>query len=629
MQRVFIVLLVSLALSACNNQDSATSEPQSQSVNTSENGDAITSKSESEKLNEWFEAQYEEELMRSPIGLTFQGRKERYGEIDDMSEAAEAEQLEWKRKSVEAMKAMFDYDKLNDDAKISYDLWAYQYERAAAGVPFKRTGYIFEQMNGTHAFFPTLMMSFHPVASESEMQAYVSRLSAIGRAMDQLIERAKLGVQEGVRPPRFAYEIVHKEASEIISGKPFDESENDSSLWNDAKTKAADLVSKEIITQERSDELLEQTKQALVNDMAPAYKNLLDFIDGDMANTTAEAQGVHALPNGEAYYNYRLKQMTTTDMTADEIHDLGLAEVERIRGEMEAIKNQVGFEGDLQAFFTYIRDSKDNEQFYYPNTDEGRQAYIDDATAAIDNIRKELPNYFGILPKGELVVKRVEPFREQDGAPQHYYPGTPDGARPGIYYAHLSDMSTMPKNELEVIAYHEGLPGHHMQIAIAQELTGVPKFRTQAGFTAYAEGWGLYSEALAKEMNNTFTDPYSDFGRLGSEMWRAIRLVVDTGLHEKKWSQQQAIDFFAANSPAPQGTIEAEIRRYLVIGGQATAYKVGMIEIQRLRKKAEDALGDDFDIRDFHDTVLGGGSMPLSLLARRVDSWIDASKAAN
>ncbi len=627
MRKHLFILLISLGLMACENQSDSVSNDAFEKQAEPVASDQAQMKTSSEKLNEWFEDQYEQELMQSPIGLTFQGRKERNDEIDDMTEAAEAQRLEWKRKSVEAMKAMFEYEELSDDAKLSYDLWEYQYQRMKASEPFKRRGYIFEQMNGTHAFFPTLMMSFHGVESAADMQAYVSRLSGIGRAMNQLIERAKLGVEEGVRPPRFAYEIVRKEASEIISGKPFDDSDKDSSLWADANAKVAGLVEKQLISQEDGDQILAQTRTALVNDMAPSYQSLIAFIDGDMANTTEQAQGVHALPDGDDFYNYRLEQMTTTGMTAEEIHQLGLSEVARIRTQMEAIKDQVGFDGDLQAFFTHIRDSKDNAQFYYQNTDEGRQGYIDDATTAIENIRAELPNYFGILPKGELIVKRVEPFREQDGAPQHYFPGTPDGSRPGIYYAHLSDMSTMPKNELEVIAYHEGLPGHHMQIAIAQELTGVPKFRTQAGFTAYSEGWGLYSEALSKEMNNTFTDPYSDFGRLGSEMWRAIRLVVDTGMHAKKWSQEQAIEFFAANSPAPQGTIEAEIRRYLVIPGQATAYKIGMIEIQRLRKNAEETLGDNFDIKAFHDTILGGGAMPLSLLSRRVDSWLVSAKS--
>jgi uncharacterized protein (DUF885 family) len=226
-----------------------------------------------------------------------------------------------------------------------------------------------------------------------------------------------------------------------------------------------------------------------------------------------------------------------------------------------------------------------------------------------------------LLPKGGLVVKRVEAFREQPGAAQHYFPGTPDGSRAATYYAHLIDMNSMPKPGLESVAYHEGIPGHHMQIAISQELTGVPTFRTQSRSTAYSEGWGLYAESLAKEMG-AYQDPYSDFGRLGAEIWRAVRLVVDTGLHAKGWTEEDAVEYFRANSPISEGQIRAEIRRYIVMPGQATAYKIGMLKIQELRARAQDQLGARFDIRGFHDTVLGGGALPLSILERRVDAWI-------
>lgn len=581
-------------------------------------------KSETEKLNAWFEVKYEEELMMSPLSLTFQGRKDRYNEIDDMSEATQLKRIKWKGDSVEEMKSTFSYSKLSDAAKISYDLWEHQYESALAGKAFMRRGYVFHQMSGTHSFFPTLMMNYHTVETEQDMTDYISRVSAIGAAMADLTGQAKLAAGEGVRPPRFAYEIVMKESKAIISGAPFDDSGTDSTLWADANTKVSALVKADTITQKQGDSLIKAVRTALINDFAPGYDDLIAFMADDLKNTSEEALGVHALPEGDEFYKYRLKSITTTDMTADQIHQLGLDEVKRIRGEMEVIKKKDGFKGTLQEYFAYIRDSKDDEKFYYDNTDEGRQGYIDDATAAIENLKKELPNYFGILPKADLVVKRVEAFREQDGAPQHYYSGTPDGSRPGVYYAHLSDMKAMPKNELEVIAYHEGLPGHHMQISIAQELKGIPKFRTQAGSTAYVEGWALYTEALAKEMPNTYVTLGSDFGRLGSEMWRAIRLVVDTGMHHKKWSQQRAVDFFAQNSPAPLETIETEIRRYLVIPGQATAYKIGMIDIQRLRKMAEDQLGDKFDIKAFHDTVLGGGALPLDMLERQVKNWIEA-----
>lgn len=630
MRQTLIALTVGAALTlgftACTSKSVSSEAANKRSVSASAE-QPVAAMSESEKLNAWFEVKYEEEVMMSPIQLTFLGRKERYGELDDLSEASDIAQYKWKKQTVDEMKATFDYDKLDATAKLSYDLWNYQFEQMDRGKEFIRHAYIFEQMNGTHSFLPTLMMQFHKVEEESDMQAYVSRLSAIGRGMNQLIDRAKVIADGGVRPPKFAYEIVTKEAKDIISGKPFDDSDKDSSLLNDAKTKAAALVEAGKIDQARADELIAASAAALSQSFGPSYQRLIAYLEKDVVNASEQPQGVHALPNGKVFYKNMLKRNTTTNMTADEVHDLGLAEVARIRGLMEEIKRKDGFDGTLQEYFAYIRDSKNDPKFYFENTDEGRQGYIDTATAAIENIKKELPNYFGILPKADLVVKRVESFREQDGAPQHYYPGTPDGSRPGIYYAHLSDMATMPKNELEVIAYHEGLPGHHMQIAIAQELKGIPTFRTQAGFTAYAEGWALYSEALAKEMPNTFETLNSDFGRLGSEIWRAIRLVVDTGLHHKGWSMEQAVEFFSQNSPAPLGTIETEIRRYLVLPGQATSYKVGMIDIQRLRKMAETELGDKFDIKAFHDTVLDGGALPLSLLDRKVKTWVAQVKA--
>jgi uncharacterized protein (DUF885 family) len=310
--------------------------------------------------------------------------------------------------------------------------------------------------------------------------------------------------------------------------------------------------------------------------------------------------------------------MTTTDMTADEIHELGLAEVARISGEMESIRTAVGFEGDLDQFFAFVRD---DPRFYYANTDEGRQAYLDKARQDLAFITMRLPDWFGVLPKAPLEVRRVEPFREVAGQAQHYQRGSPDGSRPGIYYSHLSDMSAMPIPTLEATAYHEGLPGHHMQLSIAQELTGLPTFRTVAGFTAFSEGWGLYAEALAREMG-AYQDPYSDFGRLTNEIWRALRLVVDTGLHAGRWTEEQAVLYMLANSAIAEGQVRAEVRRYIVMPGQATSYKIGMLKIQELRARAEQALGDDFDIRAFHDVVLGSGGLPLTLLDRRVDEWL-------
>lgn len=583
----------------------------------------------SARLNAWFDAKYAEQLQFSPMQLTFLGRKDKNDEIDCMTLACQDEQLAWLKASTEEMEAAFEYDALSTADQMSYDIWKYQYDEAAKGAAFRYNGFVFDQMNGIQNFLPTFLISFHSVDTPEDMTAYIKRISESARALREAIAVARESADRGVHAPEFAYEGVIDQSRKIITGAPFTDG-GDSAILADIKSEIATLIDAGSIDDVQGGVLLAEAEEALKGDFLGAYEDVIAFATADMANSPDSTQpvGAYLQPEGAAYYNYRLETQTTTQMTADEIHELGLSEVARLRGDMEAIKEQVGFEGTLNEFFTMLRDSKDDERFYFPNTDEGREAYIADATAAINRIKEQLPNYFGILPKADLVVKRVEAFREQDGAAQHYYPGTPDGSRPGIYYAHLSDMTSMPKRELEVIAYHEGIPGHHMQISIAQELTGIPTFRTQANFTAYAEGWGLYSEWLAKEMPGTYADPYSDFGRLGSEIWRAIRLVIDTGLHSKGWTEEQAVQYFLDNAAITETQARSEVQRYIVMPGQATAYKIGMIKIQQLREKAEAELGDKFDIRGFHDTVLGGGSLPLELLERKVDAWIEAQKAA-
>jgi uncharacterized protein (DUF885 family) len=578
---------------------------------------------EDARLNAWFERKWEEGLQFSPMRMTMLGRKDRYAELDQMSREEAARQLAWQAAAVAEMKSSFDYDALGADARLSWDLLEYQLQAAREADRFRDHNYPFEQMGGAQAFLPTFMINFHKVETEADYTAYVARLRQVPRAFGQLMDQARRSAGLGIRPPRFAHEGVIDQAGKVITGAPFTAGP-DSALWADAQAKADALVKAGTMDVARGEALKAEARAALVEAVQPAYADVIAWYTADLPNAAVNPSGVGSThPNGAAYYEQRLRASTTTDMTADQVHQLGLREVARLRGEMEALKDSVGFKGDLPAFFHFIHT---DPRFKYPDTDAGRQAYIDDATAAIARIKRELPNYFGLLPKADLVVRRVEAFREQDGAPQHYYPSTPDGSRPGIYYAHLSDMSAMPKTELEVIAYHEGLPGHHMQIAIAQELEGVPEFRKQAGFTVYSEGWALYSEWLAREMPGTYADPYSEYGRLTSEMWRAIRLVVDTGLHAKGWTQEQAVAYMSANSSIPRPAVETEIRRYITWPGQATSYKVGMIRIQQLRAKAEAELGEDFDIRSFHDAVLGGGAMPLVLLERRIDKWIQDEK---
>jgi uncharacterized protein (DUF885 family) len=618
------IVALAVLLAACQPDPTISTQQSNQSSDASSSTkQAITSvQSESERINDWFEKKYEEQLQASPMMLTFLGRKEHYDKIDIMTEAEEIRKLALQKQSVEELKANFDYDKLNDEAKISYDIWVHQYEEAAERQQYNQNGYIFTQMQGIQSFAAQFLINFHKVDEEKDMLAYITRISGVSQAISDLLIRAQANASKGVRPPKFAYEGVIEQAQALITGAPFTSEGEDSALWADAQRKIASLLEAKKIDQTKADELLELAKNALNDHFLPSYQSLVAWFEKDIVNTDEIATGVGKQPNGKNYYNFMLKASTTTKLTADEIHGVGLSEVARITKEMMAIKDKVGFEGNLQDFFAFV---KTDQQFFYPNTDEGRQGYISDTENYLAQINEKLPDFFGILPKADLVVKRVEAFREQDGAAQHYFPGTPDGSRPGTYYAHLSDMSAMPKNEMEGIAYHEGNPGHHMQLSIAQELTAVPQFRTQANFTAYAEGWGLYAELLAKEMGG-YQNDFSDFGRLVNEIWRAVRLVVDTGLHSKGWTEAEAIAYFKEKTPVSDEAITSEVRRYIVWPGQATAYKVGMLKILALRAHAEKELADKFDIKGFHDTILGGGSVPLSILERRINTWIAKHK---
>lgn len=620
-KRALLPAMVAAALlSACDSpKQAATTDTPAQQTQ------AATQAPEQEtlRLNKWLDEQYEEQLQFSPIQLSFLGRKDKYDQIDDMSEKAFVRQLAWAKNSVEQLKANFNRDALTEEGKSSYDLWIFQYEQDVKAEPFKRHRYIFEQMGGVQSQLPNFLMNFHKVETEQDMKDYITRIGGVARAIDQLLVHAKASAEMGIRPPRFATEGAIDQATKLITGVPFDSSDADAPLFANAKSKIDTLLQAGTIDQAKADELTAAARNAMETQFGPSYKTLISWLKEDIKLASAEPQGASALPDGKAFYQMRLEHNTTTTMTADEVHQLGLSEVARIRKEMETIKDQMKFDGDLQAFFKFLRE---DPQFYYPNTDEGRQAYLDDSTAFLDNIKAKLPEYFGILPKADLVVKRVEAFREQPGGAQHYYPGTPDGSRPGVYYAHLADMTAYSTADMETVAYHEGNPGHHMQISIAQERTDIPQFRTQAGFTVYTEGWALYSEKLAKEMG-AFEDPYKLFGHLTAEMWRAIRLVVDTGMHDKGWSEEQAVAYFLENSAIPEKAVRSEVRRYLVWPGQATSYKIGMMKIQELRAKAEKQLGDKFDIRGFHDTVLSGGALPLPVLERRVDGWIKAKQA--
>jgi uncharacterized protein (DUF885 family) len=572
-------------------------------------------------LTAFLDAEYEKQLQFSPESLTSQGRKDQYGLLDDRSEAAADKELAWYEESVAHMKAKFKPEMLSEDAKLSYEIWQENLERAEISAKWRRNRYVFARGNAATGI-PNFLINQHRVDDKSDLVAYIARVGLIDEAMDQLLVRAKAAQADGVHMPGFTYAQSLGEIKRITTGAPFDNGK-DSALFADGKAKLAKLVADKKITADEGKAFEKQLSETMTRQMKPSYDRVAAFITEDEPNAQKPArQGAMALPGAPDFYSDMLYLSTTTRMTADEIHELGKAEVARIRGEMEKVKEAAGFKGTLEEFFVFMRT---NPKFLLPNNDDGANQYLKLAEGYLAGMKKKLPEYFGILPKADLLVRRVEPFREQPGGAQHYMRGTPDGSRPGIFYAHLSDMNAMPTYQLENIAYHEGLPGHHMQISIAQELTGVPKFRRQNGYSAFSEGWGLYSEALAKEMGFD-TDPYNDFGRLSGEIWRAIRLVVDTGLHAKGWTQQQAEDYFKANSAQPEAAIKSEIERYILNPGQATSYKIGMITIQRLRAEAKAALGEKFDIRTFHDAVLDGGALPLPVLEAKIRRWIEAEK---
>ncbi|HEX5765050.1 MAG TPA: DUF885 domain-containing protein, partial [Woeseiaceae bacterium] len=402
MRNFLTVLSIAALLAACGDakDDQSITTPAAEEPKTTSAPGAT--EAETARLNEWFEARWEEQLDFSPIRKTFLGRKDDYDKIDDLSEAAEDEQLAWRRRTTAEMKESFDYDSLTDEAKMSYDVWVYELERAERALPFRNLDYVFTQMQGPQAFLPQFLIAFHKVSGQSDMEAYITRISGISRGLDQLLERAKLGAEGGVRPPKFAYEGVLQQARALVTGEPFG-GEGEAPLWSDANTKIEALQKDGKIDEAKANELRDRAREALLKSFKPAYDRLIAWVESDLSNSSAEAEGVGALPNGIAYYDERLAFATTTDMTADEVHDYGLAEVARIRAEMEQIKSDVGFEGTLQEFFVFLRE---DPQFFFPNTDEGREGYIQAAREHLDYIEQSLPEYFGILPKADLEVKR-------------------------------------------------------------------------------------------------------------------------------------------------------------------------------------------------------------------------------
>ena len=429
---------------------------------------------------------------------------------------------------------------------------------------------------------------------------------ALTPLFDQLIEQLKIREKKGIIAPKFVFAHVIRDSKNILNGAPFTDGD-DSTLLADFKRKVEKLE----LDDSTKATLIEDAKKALVENVKPGYSKLIAYVE-QLEKKADTRDGVWKMPNGEAFFNNALARTTTTDLTSEQIHQLGLDEVARIHDEMRAIMKQVEFKGDLSEFFEFMRN---DPQFYYPDTEEGRQRYLTEATALIDDMKTRIDQLFLTKPKAELLVKRVEAFREKSAGKAFYNQPAADGSRPGIYYANLYKMEAMPTYQMAALAYHEGVPGHHMQIALKQELEGIPKFRKFGGYTAYTEGWGLYSELVPKEIG-LYQNPYDDFGRLAMELWRACRLVVDTGIHSKKWTREQGIDYYVSNTPNAKSDAVKMVERHIVMPSQATAYKVGMLKILELRQKAKDALADKFDIRQFHDVILSQGPVPLNVFGR-------------
>lgn len=569
--------------------------------------------SESEKANTFFETSFNESMDRSPMFQSYLGIKKDYDKWGDLSEENGERELEITKQELQTLQDSINPDALDFQTRISFQLFKENAENQIVDYKYRHHNYPVNQMFGTHTQVASFLINIHRVTDSSDAAAYVARLNGVEQLFDQLIDNLKIREEKGIVPPKFVFPRIIEASRNIVKGAPF-ESGQPSTLQTDfyAKVEALDLpVSVKSDFRNAADD-------ALKNVVLPAYNKLISFLQNQEGKATDD-DGIWKLPEGNEYYNVALARTTTTDLTADQIHETGLKEVARIHDEMREIMKQVEFDGDLQAFFKYL---KEDEQFFYPNTDEGKQAYIDSATVVIDNMKARLDELFITKPKADMIVKRVEPFREASAGKAFYQAPAPDGSRPGTYYANLENTADMPKYDMEALAYHEGLPGHHMDRSIAQELEGIPKFRKFGGYTAYVEGWGLYSELVPKEMG-MYSNPYSDYGRLAAELWRACRLVVDTGIHLKKWTREDGIAYYKNNTAGSDRDCERMVERHIVMPSQATAYKIGMLKILELREGAKEKLGNNFDIREFHEVVLTSGAVPLNVLEGLVDDWVE------
>ena len=563
-------------------------------------------------INHFYEKIFIEFALDNPQMLTGMGIKYSYDELSDNS--PEANQRSFELLETDYQQLMeYDRDSLTESERLSYDILAWFLADLVKGNEYRHNNYSVTQRGGSYQSIINFMVNMHKVDDESDAEDYISRLSKVGTLFDNTLLAVKEEQENGVIPPDF---IISKIIENLHNIRDPALSENPLVKDFDKKVNALDSLSDEQ-KQGLKTRMLE--KMTLV--VQPAYDRYINFFESikDHANSDA---GVWKFANGADYYQYRITSMTTTKYTAEALHQLGLEEVERILTEMENILLQQGYTGKTVG--EHMKQLSEEPRFLYPDTDEGREQVLADYRVLIEEADAVMGQAFSVRPQSAVEVRKVPEYREKTAAGGSYQGPSLDGTRPGIFYANLYDMKATPKYGMRTLAYHEAVPGHHFQIAIKTELKGLPTFRNFVGFTSYSEGWALYAERLAWELGLQ-QEPFGNLGRLQDELLRAVRLVVDTGIHHKRWTREQAIEYMAKTTGSAMSNVESEIERYIVWPGQALAYKVGMLKILELREKAKNALGDSYDIRDFHNVVLKNGAVPLTILEELVDDYIAAA----
>ncbi|MBC2652756.1 DUF885 domain-containing protein [Novosphingobium flavum] len=575
---------------------------------------------EDARLTAFLDAEFARDLAMRPQLATRLGMKEGKDRLDDNSEAAQLQRLEARRASVARMKASFVRDRLSPKGQTNFDIWATELERMELQYRFRAFQPPFYSfLYSAHSTLPDFLINTHTVSDAADLQAYNARIRGIPAALDTALAQTRQSEQAGVRVPRFQVERIIAGSRAIVSGAPFDGGA-DSPLMADARAKVGKLQAGGKITAAEAEALLADTRAALLA-MQPGYARVVAWAEGALPAAPSGRVGAVSLPGGADWYAAALRINTTLDLTAAQIHQTGLAELQRIAGEQDALARSAGF-ADREAFYA------DRAKRFPPQpwTDALREDYLRRANAIIARNRTLLPARFNALPQYRMEVLREPSFSEVAGGAAHASGPSPDGVRPGRVYDHLLGVTKDPA-ELTDLMCHEGVPGHVMQGDIQARQTGTPKFRLVGGYVAFNEGWALYAELLCKEMG-AYQDAAEDFMRLDAETFRAARLVVDTGIHAMGWTEDQAVEFMIKTGRLPPNQARSEVRRYITMPGQATGYKIGMIKIMELRRKAEAALGDRFDIKAFDDLLISDGSQPLGILERRVDQWIAARKAA-